>query len=74
MIIEYFTITSNIRGVIKTEGFYLSDEIDEAMNDLDKITIKHLGADHFPLEDGQIGFEAFSGDYVYLEEKSLIGT
>ena len=65
----FYKITSKVDGKSKTEGFYLQDELDLAMDDLDYFS--HLRLDeYYPLEDGNIGFHAPNG-IVLLEESCL---
>ena len=72
MTTTYFTITSVIDKQVKTEDFLLGDDVLDVMDELDKVAIRNFGADHFPLENGEIGFYNSAGDYVYLEEKDLL--
>jgi hypothetical protein len=65
-----FVITSEIGNKIKTEGFYLDDELDMVMEDLDRAAEEKLG-DYFPMEDGNIGFYSVEGNRIYLEEHNM---
>jgi len=67
--VNYYIIVSNIENSTRVEGFYIEHEIEHAMDELDRQTIKYLGVDCHPLENGTIGFYSSSGDRVYLEEK-----
>lgn len=65
---SHYIVVSEIEGRQKVECFYLEDEIEEALEELDKTTIRYLGADYFPFEDGTIGFYASNGNCVFIEE------
>lgn len=71
MTTTYFTITSIIDNKVSTEDFLLGDDFLSIMHELDKVTIRNLGADHYPLEDGNIGYFSTSGT-VLLKEHDLL--
>lgn len=71
MTTTYFTITSIINDETTTEDFRLGDDIISALDELDRVAIRNFGEEHYPLEDGNIGFFSTKG-IVYLEEKNII--
>jgi hypothetical protein len=71
MTTTYFTITSIIDKKVNTEDFLLGDDVLDVMDQLDKVAIRNFGADHFPLEDGNIGYYSQQG-VVLLEEHDLL--
>jgi len=66
---SYYVITSKINNKTNTESFFIDQEMEIALDTLDKITEKYFNGNYYPMDDGIIGYYNSKGDRVYLEEK-----
>jgi len=70
--LSYYVITSNVGDKINTEGFFIDQEMEIALDILEETAIKYFDQNYMPIEDGTIGYY-FGNDRIYLEEKSIRG-
>lgn len=69
--LSYYVITSDVGNKINTEGFFIEQEMETALDILEEVVIKYFDKDCLPMEDGTIGYYNSNGDKIYLEERNV---
>ena len=71
MSLSYYVITSDVGNKINTEGFFIEQEMETALDILEEVVVKYFDQDYTPMDDGTIGYYNSSGDKIYLEERNV---
>jgi len=71
MNLSYYIITSDIGNKTNTEGFFIEQEMETALNALEEIVVNYFNQDCIPMDNGTIGYYNSNGDKIYLEERNV---